>query len=45
MVTVISLLDAEREGDFLVVTPTADLRELDYQQIEVEAATVVALLD
>lgn len=31
------LFDVERQGDVIVVTPTADLREFEYQDIEAAA--------
>lgn len=40
-----NLFEIERTGDTLVVVPTADLRELDYREIEAEAAEVLDLLD
>jgi anti-anti-sigma factor len=39
-----SIFDFEQQGDVVIVTPTADLRELDYQQIEQGADRVLNLL-
>lgn len=39
------IFEIEREGTTIVVTPLADLRELDYQQIEEGAKEVLGLLD
>jgi anti-anti-sigma factor len=39
------LFDIEREGDTLIVTPQANLRELAYPEIEEGAREVLALLE
>jgi anti-anti-sigma factor len=38
------LFEVEREGDVVVVTPTADLREFEYQDIEAAAQGLLDLL-
>ncbi len=38
------MFEVEQEGDTIIVVPTVDLRELDYQQIEEGAATILHLL-
>jgi stage II sporulation protein AA (anti-sigma F factor antagonist) len=38
------LFDVEREGDVVVVTPTADLREFEYQDIEAKADDLLDLV-
>jgi anti-anti-sigma factor len=38
------LFDVERDGEVLVVTPTADLRESAYQDIEVGAKDILDVL-
>jgi len=40
----VNLFDVERDGDILVVTPTADLRESAYQDIEGGARGILDLL-
>jgi anti-anti-sigma factor len=40
----VGALEIERDGETLIVTPVTDLRELDYEQIEQEAAEVLNLL-
>jgi anti-anti-sigma factor len=38
------LFGVEREGDVVVITPTADLRELEYRQIEAAGSAILDLL-
>ena len=40
-----NLFEIEQRGDLVVVTPLADLRELDYLQIEAGAQEIIRLLD
>jgi anti-anti-sigma factor len=44
MTTITATFDVEREGRTLIVTPRTDLRELDYQTIEVGATEILSLL-
>lgn len=39
------LFEIEQQGNLAIVIPVDDLRELDYQQIEVGAKEIVKLLD
>lgn len=39
-----AMLDIERVGDTLVITPVRDMRELHYAEIEAEAKEVLRLL-
>jgi anti-sigma B factor antagonist len=39
------ILEIEQHGEVVFVTPIADLRELDYQQIEAAAEQVLKLLE
>jgi len=39
-----SLFEVERAGDVVVVTPTADLREFEYRDIEAAAQVLLDLL-
>lgn len=45
MVTATGPFEVEREGQTLIVTPLADLRELDYQEIEAGARDILHLLE
>src|SRR5579885_1366092 len=45
MATVNGFFEVERAGDTLVVTPTADLRELDFQGVESGAQAVLRQID
>jgi anti-sigma B factor antagonist len=45
MNTVTSTFQWEREGESLILTPQADLHELDYQEIEAEEQEILAFLD
>jgi anti-anti-sigma factor len=45
MSTATSIFQCELESDTLILTPQADLHELDYVQIEAEAAEILAFLD
>ena len=45
MNTVTSTFQWEREGETLILTPQADLHELDYQEIEAEEQEILAFLD
>jgi stage II sporulation protein AA (anti-sigma F factor antagonist) len=38
------LFDVERDGNVIVVTPTADLREFEYQDIEAKAEDLLDLV-
>lgn len=37
--------EVERQGDVLIVTPTGDLRELDFAQIEAGAETILERIE
>jgi anti-anti-sigma factor len=45
MATPSNLFELEQQGDTLIVTPTADLRELRYEEIEDAASDVLRWLD
>jgi len=40
-----NILQIERDGDTIIVTPVVDLSELEYQQIEAGAKDILNLLD
>jgi anti-anti-sigma factor len=42
--TTTGLFECEQVGDTLIVTPVADLSELDYQQIEADGKQLLAFL-
>ncbi len=45
MTTATRLIEVERQGDTLVLTPQEDLRELDYREIEAEGEELLRLAE
>jgi len=43
--TTTRIIDFERQGNILVLTPLRDLRELDFEEIEAERDEAIQLLD